>query len=151
MSQLLAESASVDDSVVQQGLHVVGRIVQAYRGFWLTMQCHAILSVKFDVSFVKQVTLLGAMGQLLAESASVDDSVVQQGLHVVGRIVQAYRGLWPKQRGPVHAALNSYLMALTPKQVILQSMLPKFVGILLTYTLKPGEDNLVAGKVHWLL
>ena len=92
-----------------------------------------------------QVTLLAAMGTLLGESSAVDDAVVQQGLHVVGRIVQAYRGLWPKQRIPVHAALNNFLAALAPKHIVLQSMLPQFVGILLSHTLKPAEDNLIAG------
>ena len=95
-----------------------------------------------------QVTLLGAMAMLLGESTSVEEAVVQQGLHVVGRIVQAYRGLWPKPRGPVHSALNTYLMALMPTQVVLQLTLPQFVGLLLTHTLKPAEDNLVSGRVH---
>ena len=92
-----------------------------------------------------QVTLLRAMGSLLGESIAVDDAVVQQCLHVVGRIVQAYRGLWPKQRIPVHAALNNFLAALAPKHIVLQSTLPQFVSILLSHTLKPAEDNLIAG------
>lgn len=93
-----------------------------------------------------QVTLLGALGKLLAQTDVIDDAVVQQGLHVVGRIAQAYRGLWPKQRPPVHAALNRFLAALAPKQVVLQSVVPQLVAILLSHTVKPAADTYIAGE-----
>ncbi len=92
-----------------------------------------------------QVVLLVALAKVLAELDTVEEAVLQQCLHVIERIVQAYRGLWPKQRLPVHAALNIFLSAIAPKQAVLQSVLPRFVSILLTYTLKPAEANLIAG------
>ncbi len=92
-----------------------------------------------------QVALLVALAKVLAELDTVEEAVLQQCLHVIERIAQAYRGLWPKQRLPVHAALNIFLSAIAPKQAVLQSVLPRFVSILLTYTLKPAEANLIAG------
>lgn len=94
-----------------------------------------------------QVVLLAAFARVLAELDTVEESVVQQCLHVIERLVQAYRGLWPKQRLPVHAALNILLLALQPKQAVLHSMLPRLVSIMLTYTLKPADNNLIAGGV----
>ena len=94
-----------------------------------------------------QVVLLVARAKVLAEIDTVEEAVLQQCLHVIKRIVQAYRGLWPKQRLPVHAALNIFLSAIAPKQAVLQSVLPRFVSILLTYTLKPAEANLIAGDL----
>ena len=93
-----------------------------------------------------QVALLVALAKVLAELDTVEEAVLQQCLHVIERVVQAYRGLWPKQRLPVHAALNIFLSAIAPKQAVLQSVLPRFVSILLTYTLKPAEANLIAGE-----
>jgi len=92
-----------------------------------------------------QVALLVALAKVLAELDTVEEAVLQQCLHVIERVVQAYRGLWPKQRLPVHAALNIFLSAIAPKQAVLQSVLPWVVSILLTYTLKPAEANLIAG------
>lgn len=92
-----------------------------------------------------QVALLVALAKVLAELDTVEEAVLQQCLHVIQRIVQAYRGLWPKQRLPVHAGLNIFLSAIVPKQAVLQSVLPRFVSILLTYSLKPAEANLIAG------
>ena len=92
-----------------------------------------------------QVALLVALAKVLAELDTVEEAVLQHCLHVTQRIVQAYRGLWPKQRLPVHAAFNIFLSALSTKQAVLQSVLPRFVSMLLTYTLKPAEANLVAG------
>ena len=84
---------------------------------------------------------------MLAELDTVEEIVVQQCLHIIERLVQAYRGLWPKQRLPVHAALNTLLLALQPKQAVLHSMLPRLVSVMLTYTLKPADNNLIAGGV----
>ena len=93
-----------------------------------------------------QVVLLAAFARVLAELDTVEEAVIQQCLHIIVRLVQAYRGLWPKQRLPVHAALNILLSALRPKQAVLQSMLPRLVSVLLTHTLQPADDNLVAGE-----
>jgi len=93
--------------------------------------------------------LLVALSKVLAQLDSVEEAVLQQCIHVIERIVQAYRGLWPKQRLPVHAALNIFLSAIGPKQAVLQSVLPRLVSVLLTHTLKPAEA-LVAGD-HYCL
>ena len=97
---------------------------------------------------VLQVVLLAAFGRVLGEVDTVEESVVQHCLHIIERLLQSYRGLWPKQRLPVHAALNTLLSALKPKQAVLQSMLPRLVSVVLTHTLKPAEDVFIAG-VAW--
>ena len=86
-----------------------------------------------------------ALAKVLTELDTIEEPVLQQCLHVIERIVQAYRGRWPKQRLPVHAALNTFLSALRTKPAVLQSVLPAFVRVLLTYSLKPAEANLIAG------
>lgn len=93
-----------------------------------------------------QVVLLAAFARVLAELDTAEEAVIQQCLQIIERLAQAYRGLWPKQRLPVHAALNILLSALRPKQAVMQSMLPRLVSVLLTHTLKPADDNLVAGE-----
>lgn len=84
---------------------------------------------------------------MLAEVDTVEEAVLQQCLHIIERLVQSYRGLWPKQRLPVHAALNLLLSALAHKQSMLHSILPRLVSVLLTHTLKPAEDGFIAGVV----
>ena len=109
-----------------------------------------LLRVFCSRACVLQVVLLAAFGRVLAEVDTVEESVLQQCLHIIQRLVQSYRGLWPKQRLPVHAALNTLLSALKPKQAVLQSMLPRLVSIVLTHTLKPAEDVFIAGVACWL-
>lgn len=92
-----------------------------------------------------QVVLLAAFARVLGEVDTVEEAVLQQCLHIIERLVRSYRGLWPKQRLPVHAALNTLLSALRPKQAVLQSLLPRLVSIVLTHTLKPAEDAFIAG------
>ena len=92
-----------------------------------------------------QVVLLAAFARVLTELDEIEESVVQQCLHIIERLVQAYRGLWPKQRLPVHAALNILLSAIRPKQAVMQSMLPRLISVLLIHTLRPADDNLIAG------
>ena len=94
-----------------------------------------------------QVVLLAAFARVLGELDTIEEEVVQQCLHIIERLVQSYRGLWPKQRLPVHSALSILLSALRPKQAVLQSMLPRLVSVVLTYTLKPADNNLIAGAV----
>ena len=97
------------------------------------------------------MVLLAAFARVLGELDTVEEEVVQQCLHIIERLVQSYRGLWPKQRLPVHSALNILLAALRPKQAVLQSMLPRLVSVVLTYTLMPADNNLIAGEVCCLL
>ena len=92
-----------------------------------------------------QVVLLVAVAKVLAELDTIEEAVLQHCLHITERIVQAYRGLWPKQRLPAHAALNIFIAAIRSKPAVLQSVLPRLVSILLTYTLKPAEANQIAG------
>ena len=92
-----------------------------------------------------QVVLLVALAKVLAELQTVDEATLQQCLHVTQRIVASYRGLWPKQRLPVHAALNILLAGLRPQHAVLQSLLPRLVSMLLTYTLRPADPTIIAG------
>lgn len=94
---------------------------------------------------MQQVVLLAAFARVLGEIDTVEEAVLQQCLHITERLVRSYRGLWPKQRLPVHAALNTLLSALRPKQAVLQSVLPRLVSVVLTQTLKPAEDAFIAG------
>lgn len=87
-----------------------------------------------------------ALAKVLAELQTADEATLQQCLHVAQRIVASYRGLWPKQRIPVHAAFNILLAGLRSKPAVLQSLLPRLVSMLLTYTLRPADSNLIAGS-----
>lgn len=98
-----------------------------------------------DDKTANEVVLLAAFARVLAEVDTVEEAVLQQCLHIIERLVQSYRGLWPKQRLPVHAALNLLLSALAHKQSMLHSILPRLVSVLLTHTLKPAEDGFIAG------
>ena len=93
-----------------------------------------------------QIALLVALAKVLSELQTPDESTLQQCLHVTQRVAASYRGLWPKQRIPVHAALNILLAGLRSKPALLQSLLPRLVGMLLTYTLKPADSNVIAGE-----
>lgn len=92
-----------------------------------------------------QVVLLAAFARVLCELDTIEEEVVQLCLHIIERLVQSYRGLWPKQRLPVHSALNILLSALRSKPAVLQSTLPRLVSVVLTYTLKPADHDLIAG------
>lgn len=99
----------------------------------------------FCTASVLQVALLVALAKVLAELNTADEATLQQCLHVTHRIVAAYRGLWPKQRATVHSALNILLAGLRPKAAALQSLLPRLVSMLLTYTLRPADDSFMTG------
>ena len=113
----------------------------------LTTGCTTIASLVVcpTAAQLLQVVLLVALAKVLAELQTVDEATLQQCLHVTQRIVASYRGLWPKQRLPVHAALNILLAGLRPQHAVLQSLLPRLVSMLLTYTLRPADPTIIAG------